>query len=93
MKKPNNKQCELARVITGSYASDEQIITELSSKIEIEWGTLCGKIGDEMSRYDASNEKYPLEVWSQFATTGEEYQVDAATVFLAYVEWCEEKNI
>jgi hypothetical protein len=41
MERPSNRQCKLARAITGGKATDEIIYKELNSLSQTEWDKQC----------------------------------------------------
>lgn len=41
MERPSNRQCKIARLLTGGKASDEQIYREFNSMSQTEWDKQC----------------------------------------------------
>lgn len=87
IKKPNNKQCEIARAMTRSEATDLQITKELATMTETEWYKQCEILNDFLIAHNK-----PLdEGWNifcdDFCTIAAANQVDEATLFVAYMNW------
>lgn len=81
--KPTHRQCEVARTLCKSSASDEQIKKELLNKTEIEW---C--MWSEILEKILSANNIPLDegimLFHQMASPN---QIDSATLFTAYMQW------
>ena len=59
--KPSNKQCELARAITRSKATDQCITRELNCTSQKEWNEMC-KVLDELLQ--KHNRPFDDEGWN-----------------------------
>lgn len=87
MERPSNKQCKLARLLTGGKATDERIYKELNSMSQTEWNKQCEILNNFLLAHDM-----PLdEGWSlmrnDFYNIASANHVDNATLFVAYMEW------
>ena len=92
MEKPSNKQCQLARVITGGSATDDQIYIQLNSLSQSEWNKQCEILNNFIIAHNI-----PLdEGWSlmrnDFYNIASANRVDNATLFVAYMNWLSQKN-
>ena len=87
MERPSNRQCKLARAITGGKATDERIYKELSSVSQTECGKQC-EILDKciIGRSMALGEGWAL-MRNDFYNIASANHVDNATVFVAYMNW------
>lgn len=86
-KNPSSKQCEIARAMTKSNASDDAIRNELSKLTEVEWYEQCVILDEILKKHDAPFDKaFPIAV-SDFVNIGAANGVDEATMFVAYMEW------
>lgn len=85
--KPSSKQCEIARAMTKSNASDDVIREELRKLTESEWDVQCSILDNELREHNAPFDKgFPIMV-DDFINIGAANGVDEATVFVAYMEW------
>ncbi len=86
--KPSNKQCELARAITRSKATDQCITRELNCTSQKEWNEMC-KVLDELLQ--KHNRPFDDEGWNitveDFGTVSTLNGIDSATLFVAYMNW------
>ncbi len=84
---PNNRQCEVARVMTQSKASNEVIRNELKKLTESEWNEQCAILDKALEKHNAPFDKGFHIMVADFADIGVANGVDKATVFVAYMEW------
>lgn len=52
MERPSNKQCKLARLLTGGKATDERIYKELNSMSQMEWNKQCEILNNFLLAHD-----------------------------------------
>lgn len=84
---PSKKQCEIARAMTNSNASNDVIKSELKKLTESEWYEQCAILDKFLQKYHIPFDKgYPLAK-ADFINIGTANGVDEATVFIAYMEW------
>lgn len=84
---PNNKLCNLARVMTLSEATNETIRSELKKLTFVEWDEQCTILDSLLRKHDMPFDKgYPIMV-ADFINIGAANEVDEATVFIAYMNW------
>lgn len=86
-KKPSNKQCEIARAMTRSKASNEVIREELKKLTKAEWYEQCAILDKFLEEYNAPFDKAFHIMVGDFVNIGAANGVDEATVFVAYMEW------
>lgn len=87
IKKPNKKQCEIARVMTKSKATDSQIINELLTMTESEWCKQCEILNNFLIAHNMPmNEGWNI-FCNDFYNIAAANQVDEATLFVAYMNW------
>lgn len=98
MIKPNSRQCEIARFITGSYVKDEQIIKELNCTAKEEWNEMFKSLDDLLKKHDSPlthfEDGYVLTAAREFVSVSDDFVtvsapegVDAATLFIVYMNW------
>lgn len=87
MNKPSNRQCEVARAMTKSKASNEVIRSELKKLTESEWNEQCGILDRVLQKHNAPFDKAFHIACIDFINIGAANGVDEATVFVAYMEW------
>lgn len=85
--KPSNKQCELARTMTQSKASNNTIRKELNKLTEAEWNEQCAILDKILQKHNAPFDKAFHIMVDDFNNIGTANGIDKATVFVAYMEW------
>lgn len=85
--KPSIRQCEIARVMTRSQATDEQITKELASMTTTEWYKQCKILDNFLFAHDMPLDKGWDLLCSDFYNIAAANEVDEATLFVAYMEW------
>ena len=85
--KPSTKQCEIARAMTKSKATDSQITKELATMTESEWCKQCEILDKFLSKHNIPLDKGWDLLCIDFISIASANQVDEATVFVAYMEW------
>ena len=82
-----DKQCDVARVMTLSEATNETIRSELKKLSSVEWDEQCTILDSLIHKHDMPFDKgYPIMV-ADFINIGAANEVDEATVFIAYMNW------
>ena len=89
---PSKKQCEIARVMTKSNASDDVIRAELRKLTESEWYVQCSILHKSLQKYNIPFDKGYQLANIDFSNIGAANGVDEATVFVAYMEWRNRKG-
>lgn len=84
---PSKKQCEIARAMTKSNASDDVIKHELKKLTEAEWYEQCSILDKFLQKYNIPFDKGYQLANIDFINIGAANGVDEATVFVAYMEW------
>ena len=88
IKKPNNKQCEIARYMTKSEATNTQIINELNGISQEELNDMCEVLDELLIKHDMT---FSDEAWNgmvlDFITASAGGQISEATLFVAYMNW------
>lgn len=87
IKKPNNKQCEIARLITRSEASDIQITMELETMTEKEWYKQCEILNNFLIAHNMPLDEGWDILCNDFYNIAAANQVDKATLFVAFMDW------
>lgn len=87
MKKTCNKQCILARAMTRSVATDEQICEELNSMSQTEWNKLCKILHNFLIAHDMPIDEGWGLMCNDFYNIASANHVDNATLFVAYMDW------
>lgn len=93
MKKPCNKQCILARAMTRSVATDEQIYAELSSVSQAEWNKQCKILDNFLIAHDMPLDEGWNLMCNDFYNIASANHVDNATLFVAYMDWVSKSKI
>lgn len=86
MRKPSNRQCEIARVMTKSSASDIQISNELGTMTQQEWIEQCKILDKALIEHNMPFDKGWNIMCADFINIGAANSVDEATVFVAYMD-------
>lgn len=84
---PSDRQCEIARAMTKSEASNEVIREELKKLTESEWSEQCTILDKFLKEHDTSFDNGFHIMVGDFINIGAANGVDEATVFVAYMEW------
>ena len=92
MERPSNKQCKLARLLTGGNASDELIYEELNSMSQNEWDKQCEILNNFIVAHNLPLNKGWSLMRNDFYNITSANQVDEATLFVAYMEWLSNKK-
>lgn len=84
---PSRRLCEIARMMTKSQATNEQITKELASMTKEEWSEQCGILDRFFNKYNISF--YQRWEWAHidFCNIAAANDVDEATLLIAYMEW------
>lgn len=86
--KPNNRQCELARAITRSKATDQRITKELNCTPQEEWNEMCKVLDNLLIKH---NRPFDDKGWNitveDFVSVSAPNGIDEATLFVAYMNW------
>jgi len=96
MIKPNSRQCEIARFITGSNVKDEIIIKELNATSKEEWNKMFSDIDNLMKKHNmpltSLNNKNVMTCAREWVSISDDFisisapeGIDEATLFLAYM--------
>ena len=85
--KPSFRQCEVARVMTKSQATNEQIIKELASMTTAEWYKQCKLLDNFLVAHNIPLDKGWDLLCSDFCNIASVNNVNEATLFIAYMEW------
>ena len=85
--KPSSRQCEIARLITNSKASNDVITHELNSVTEKDWNEMCLVLDSILKKHDASFDKGKTMMIVDFVNVGAANGVNEATLFIAYMNW------
>ena len=83
----SSRQCEIARIMTKSKASDETIRMGLYKLSESEWFAYCEKLEPILKRDDGPFDKTHLIEVINFQKFASEIGVDRATLFAVFMEW------
>lgn len=92
MERPSNKQCKLARLLTGGDISDEQIYIELNSMSQNEWDKQCEILNNFIIAHNMPLDKGWSLMRNDFYNIASANQVNEATLFVAYMGWLSSKN-
>ena len=85
--KPSTKQCEIARAMTRSEATDLQITKELATMTESEWYKQCEILNNFLIAHNMPLDKGWDIFCNDFYNIASSNQVDEATLFVAYMSW------
>lgn len=91
-KKPSNRQCEIARLLTRSEATDERITKELNCTSMEEWDEMCAVLDDLLKKHDTSFDKGWNTMVEDFISVSAPEGIDEATLFVAYMNWMSDKK-
>ena len=91
MERPSNRQCKLARLLTGGKASDEQIYRELNSMSQPDWDKQCEILNNFIVAHNMPLDEGWALMRNDFYNIASANQVDEATLFVAYMEWLNKK--
>lgn len=86
LRNPSDRQCEIARAMTKSNASDEQITKELSIMTALEWEEQCQILDKVLKEHNMPFDKGWNIMCADFINIGAVNSVDEATVFVAYMD-------
>lgn len=90
--KPSFRHCEIARYITKSQATNEQIAKELASMTETEWSKQCKILDNFLIVHDIPLDKGWELMCVDFYNIASANQVDEATLFVAYMGWLNQQK-
>lgn len=86
--KPSNGQCELARAITKSEASDHLIEKELNCTTQEEWDEMCTVLDELLRKHNRPFDDMEWEsLVEDFISVSAPEGIDEATLFIAYMNW------
>lgn len=86
--KPSNRQCELARAITKSEASDHLIEKELNCTTQEEWDEMCAVLDKLLIKHNRPFDDMGWEsLVEDFISVSAPEGIDEATLFIAYMNW------
>lgn len=86
--KPSNRQCELARAITKSKASDQLIKKELICTTQKEWDEMCVVLDKLLIKHNRPFDDLGWEsMVEDFTSVSAPEGIDEATLFIAYMNW------
>lgn len=92
MKKPSNRQCEVARLLTKSNMSDGEITQELTSLTTEEWDMQCEMVDKMLIKHNMPFDKGWNIMCEDFINIATANGVNEATVFVAYMEWIQRSH-
>lgn len=84
---PSNSQCDIARLMTKSNITDNQIIKELSAMPQLELDNRCMILDKLLKEHSMPFDEGWSTMVNDFANAGFENQVDKATMFVIYMNW------
>lgn len=87
MERPSNRQCKLARAITGGKATDERIYKELNSLSQTEWDKQCEILNNFIIAHNMPLDDGWALMRNDFYNIASANHVDNATLFVAYMNW------
>ena len=87
MERPSNRQCKIARLLTGGKASDEQIYREFNSMSQTEWDKKCEILNNFIVAHNMPLDEGWALMRNDFYNIASANQVDEATLFVAYMNW------
>lgn len=85
--KPSTKQCEIARAMTRSKATDLQITKELATMTESEWYKQCEILNNILIAHNMPLDKGWDNLCIDFCNIASANQVNEATLFVAFMSW------
>lgn len=85
--KPNNRQCELVRVMTKSDVSNEQIIKDLEHTSQEEWNQMCLILDRSLKRHNMSFDKGQNFLVEDIISVSTANGVNEASLFIAFMNW------
>ena len=86
--KPSNRQCELARAITKSKASDHLIKKELNCTTQKEWDEMCVVLDKLLIKHNRPFDDLGWEsLVEDFISVSAPEGIDEATLLIAYMNW------
>lgn len=87
--KPNNRQCEVARVMTKSDVSNEQIIEDLEHTSQEDWNQMCVILDRLLKRYNMPFDKGRIFLVEDIISVSTANGVNEASLLIAYMNWRE----
>lgn len=87
MERPSNRQCKIARLLTGGKASDEQIYREFNSMSQTEWDKQCEILNNFIVAHNMPLDEGWALMRNDFYNIASANQVDEATLFVAHMNW------
>lgn len=85
--KPNNRQCEVARVMTKSNVSNEQIIKDLERITQEEWNQMCVILDGLLKKHSMPFDKGQFLLVEDIISVSTASGVNEASLFIAYMNW------
>lgn len=86
------KQAEIARVMTGSKLSDNDLFQGVKGVTTIKKGIVCPKVHQMIGIHNLPFDKaFPL-VKEGFGKLASEHNIDSAVLFWIYMEWLNANN-
>lgn len=82
-----NKGYQIARLLTKSKVSDEQIEKELSSMTALEWDRICNILDNFLKAHDMPLDQGWALMINDIHNISDVYKVSEATLLSAYLPW------
>ena len=81
----SSKQCELAKVFTGTNVQDEIIIVEYDKLDSQSKKAMCGEVHLLIKLHNAAFDKAFSMIKNDFMAIADKYMINPATLFCAYM--------
>lgn len=91
--KPSHHQCELARVLMKSNVTDKQIVDDLLSMKKSVWYIICENLDETLKEHSDSFDRGRDQMIKDFRKVAGMNRVDEASVYIAYMNWKNRKNV
>lgn len=85
--KPSNRQCEVARVMTKSDVSNEQIIKDLKCTSQENWNQMCTVLDGMLKKHNMPFDKGQIPLMEDFISISTANGINEASLFIAYMNW------
>lgn len=82
-----NRQLELARVMTGSKATNDMIIGEIKAISDKDKNIMCKKLDAILKEHEKPIDQGWKCLKDDFSAVASEYNVDVASLYYFYMEW------
>ena len=82
-----NRQLELARVVTGSTATNDLISREVESISEKDKNSMCQKLDAILKEHEMPIDQGWKCLKEDFSVVAAEYNIDTASLFAIYMVW------